>query len=185
MSDNMSRRQFLGAAAASGMALSGPWTAGVLGAAGSGPAPASTSFAPIRIRKVYLAKPVPTWPKPDLDIPATRLDGPGKPAAPYIIRSHMEDNKGASLQVKMRVGQPITCAKLSGLDTMLVSTAKIVDNPDVDRGCRTKITTQVPNARKLLEGYSGGLHRVIFYGDLLAGVKNLAFLQGWKVVEEV
>lgn len=114
----------------------------------------------------------------------TRLDGPNKPPAPYVIRSHMEDNKGASLQVKMRVGQPITCAKLYGLETILVSTAKIVDNPDSDRGCHTKITTKVPDARRLLEGYSGGLHRVIFYGDLLAGVKNLAVLQGWKVVEE-
>lgn len=114
----------------------------------------------------------------------TKLDGPQGQQAPFIIRSHMEDNRGASLQVKMRVGQPITCAKLTGLNTMLISKAKIVGNPDVDRGCRTKITTEVPSARRLLEDYSSGLHRVIFYGDRVQGAKDLATFMGWKVVEE-
>ena len=115
----------------------------------------------------------------------TKMDGPAGPAAPYFVRSHLEDNKGACLQVKMRLGEPITTAKLFNLDTLLISTGKILDAPDSDRGCRTKITTQVTSARKMLENYSGGLHRVIFYGDRLQGMKHLAVFMGWKVVEEI
>jgi hypothetical protein len=117
-------------------------------------------------------------------VSATRMDGPSGAPAPYILRSHMEDNKGASLQVKMRIGQVITMAKLIRLNTMLLSTATITDNPDSDRGCRTKITTRVANARKLLEGYEGGLHRVIFYGDRVRAMRELAGLMRFRVVEE-
>ncbi len=117
-------------------------------------------------------------------VSATRMDGPSGERAPYIIRSHMEDNKGASLQVKMRIGQVITMAKLINHDTMLISTGTIIDTPDSDRGCRTKITTKVANARKLLDGYEGGLHRVIFYGDRVKAVRELAGLMQFKVVDE-
>ncbi len=117
-------------------------------------------------------------------VSATRMDGPAGPRAPYIIRSHLEDNKGASLQVKMRLNQAITCAKLMNLDTMLISTGTIIDNPDVDRGCRTKITTKVADARKVMNNYSGGLHRIIVYGDRVNAVRDLAVLMQFKVVEE-
>lgn len=117
-------------------------------------------------------------------VAATRMDGPKGERASYIIRSHMEDNAGASLQVKMRVGQVITMAKLSDWETMLLSTGTILDNPDVDRGCRTKITTQVADARKVLRQYGAGLHRVIFYGDRVNAIKDLAGMMGMKVVEE-
>ncbi len=117
-------------------------------------------------------------------VSATKMDGPAGEPAPYIIRSHMEDNKGASLQVKMRIGQLITMAKLIRLDTMLISTGTITGNPESDRGCRTKITTKVADARKLLDGYEGGLHRVIFYGDRTRAIRDLAGLMRFKVVEE-
>lgn len=117
-------------------------------------------------------------------VSATRMDGPSGPRAPYIIRSHLEDNKGAALQVQMRVGQVITAAKLANLDTMLISTGTITGNPDLDRGCRTKITTKVADARKLMRGYTGGLHRVIFYGDRVQAIRDLAALLRFTVVEE-
>lgn len=117
-------------------------------------------------------------------VSATKMDGPDGERCPYLIRSHLEDNKGASLQVKMRIGQPITCAKLVGGDTMLVSTGTITDNPDGDRGCRTKITTKVADARKVLNNYGGGLHRVIVYGDRLNAIRDLAALLQLKVIEE-
>ncbi len=117
-------------------------------------------------------------------VSATRMDGPSGPRAPYIVRSHLEDNKGASLQVKMRLRQAITVAKLVDLNTMLISTGTIVDNPDCDRGCRTKITTKVADARKVMNNYSGGLHRVIVYGDRVNAVKDLATLMKFNVVEE-
>ena len=117
-------------------------------------------------------------------VAATRMDGPAGERAPYIIRSHMEDNKGASLQVKMRVGQEITMAKLIREDTMLISTGTITGNPESDRGCRTKIATKVADAHKLLEGYEGGLHRVIFYGNRVQAIRDLGSLMRFKTVEE-
>jgi hypothetical protein len=92
----------------------------------------------------------------------------------------------------MRVGQKITCAKLVNLDTLLVSTGKIIEVPDFDdRGCRTQITTEVADARKLLDNWGAGLldgwvaqlHRVVFYGDLFQASRDLASLLGLKVIE--
>lgn len=117
-------------------------------------------------------------------VAATRMDGPTNEPDPYIIRSHLEDDKGASLQVLMKIGQKVTVAKLVGLNTMLISTGEIVASPDVDRGCRTKITTKVPDARKILDNWSGGLHRVIFYGDWVEDVTNLGKLLSYNVAFE-
>jgi L-fucose isomerase-like protein len=118
-------------------------------------------------------------------VSATKMDGPNGPAAPYIIRTHMEDNQGVAVQVKMRLDQDITLAKLADAKTMLISTGKIIDNPDVHRGCRTKITTQVADADKMLHHYAGGLHRLIFYGHWVADVKKMGRLAGFEVVEEI
>jgi len=117
-------------------------------------------------------------------VSATRLDGPQGPAAPFIVRSHMEDNKGVSMQVNMRVGQTVTVAKLADANTLLVSTGRIIATPDLPRGCRTKVATQVKNAARMLENYGGGLHRVLFYGDYLRAAHQMGHLLGLKVVEE-
>jgi len=113
-----------------------------------------------------------------------KMDGPQGKDCPYIIRSHLEDNKGAALFVRMRLGQKITMARLIGTDIMLFSTAEIVDTPYVERGCRTKITTKVNDAQKIMEGWSSGLHRVIFYGDHGRDVRRLARFLDLRVVEE-
>jgi len=124
----------------------------------------------------------------------TKLDGPVGKRAPFIIRTQCDTDRGVSLEVKMRVGQEITCAKLVNLDTILISTGKIIGIPDFDdRGCRTQITTQVADSRKMLHNWGGGvlkgcmmtlLHRVVFYGDRLESTKDLAALMGLKVVLE-
>jgi hypothetical protein len=125
----------------------------------------------------------------------TKMDGPAGPSAPYLIRNHRDDNKGAALEVEMRVGQAITCAKLINLDTMLISTGKITEITDFDdRGCRTQITTQVANAQGMLDNWGGSLlekegwmtqlHRVVFYGDHLRSVRHLSSLMGFKIIEE-
>ncbi len=124
----------------------------------------------------------------------TRMDGPGSPRAPFIIRNHRDDNKGASLKTFLRVGQEITCAKLVNLDTILLSAGKITETPDFDdRGCRTQIVTRVANAREMFRNWGGGvlqgdmmtlLHRVVFYGNLVEDVKDMAVLMGQRVVME-
>lgn len=118
-------------------------------------------------------------------VSATKMDGEAGPSAPYIIRSHMEDNKGVSIQVKMRIGQMITLAKLSDARTMLLSTGEIIENPESHRGCRTKVTTKVADAEKFLYNYSGGLHRVLFYGNYVKDMKRMGKLLGIRVEEEI
>ena len=124
----------------------------------------------------------------------TKLDGPTGKRAPFLIRTQCDSNQGVSLEVQMRIGQEITCAKLVNLDTMLISTGKIIELTDFhDRGCRTQITTEVANARSMARNWGGGvldgdmmtlLHRVVFYGSHIECMRDLAPLMGLRVVEE-
>ena len=132
----------------------------------------------------------------------TKLDGPSGRRAPFLIRTQCDSNQGVSLEVQMRVGQEITCAKLINLDTMLISTGKIVELTDFhDRGCRTQITTEPAaplrvgggKAKNMERHWGGGvlegdmmtlLHRVVFYGNHLERMRDLAILMGLKVVDE-
>jgi hypothetical protein len=128
-------------------------------------------------------------------VASTTMDGPGTKRAPFLIRTHRDDNHGAAVEVELRVGQEITCAKLVNLDTVLLSAQKIVEIPDFDdRGCRTQCTAQVADARKMLADWGSGLlektgmmtllHRVVFYGNHVDNVRDLAQLLGLKVVME-
>ncbi len=98
-------------------------------------------------------------------VAATQMEGPGTRAAKYHIRSHLEDGRGASLMVKMPVSRKLTMARLIDTDKMLFATGDAVDSPFVEWGCRTKLTMRVENIDKMLESWSSGLHRVVFYGD--------------------
>jgi hypothetical protein len=117
-------------------------------------------------------------------VAATRMRGIGGPASPYILRSHMEDNKGVSVQVEMPVRETITCAKFADPHTFLVSTGEVTANVDAPRGCRTKMVTRVADARKLVEGWSAGLHRVVFYGDHVEAARRMGRMMGFHVVQE-
>ena len=125
----------------------------------------------------------------------TKMDGPAGQRAPFVIRTHRDDSRGASLAVELRVGQEITCAKLCNLDAMLLSSQKIIEIPSFDdRGCRTQIVARVADARKMLANWGSGvldqvdmmtkLHRVVFYGNHLENVEHLAQLLGVRVVME-
>ncbi|MFC1563067.1 hypothetical protein ACFL4Z_03350, partial [candidate division KSB1 bacterium] len=125
-------------------------------------------------------------------VSATKLDGPSGESAPYIIRTHMEDNKGVSVQVKMRVGQVFTSAKIVNADTMLISTGKIISNSNKKRACRTKIVCKVTdpesgemlNVDKYLHSWSNGLHRVIFYGNYSKDIEKMGRLMGFNALRE-
>lgn len=123
------------------------------------------------------------------------MDGPRGERHPFAIRTHRDDNSGAAVEVDLRVGQEITCAKLVHLETILLSSQKIVEIPDFDdRGCRTQCTAEVADARTMLSHWGSGvlegadmmtlLHRVVFYGDHAASVRDLAQLLGLRVVVE-
>jgi len=111
------------------------------------------------------------------------MDGPGKPAAPYKIRTVMERQEGVVPQVEMRVGERVTQAILVGMDTMRYFTGTVIAAPvrlEDDRGCRTKIEVKVDgNITRLWENWTAGLHRQTVYGDI---TKELGFFARFKEI---
>ena len=59
-----------------------------------------------------------------------RMEGAASKPAPYLLRGHSEvSGSGCVPEVQYRVGQTITRTKLVNLDTLLVSTGKIIEVP--------------------------------------------------------
>ncbi len=117
-------------------------------------------------------------------VSATALRGIGGPTSPYIIRSHMEDNKGVSMQVLVPVAETITCGKFLSATKFGISTGEVLGNVDSPIGCRTKFRTRVADAAKMLRNFTGGLHRVVVYGDYVRPVEQMGRLMGFEVVRE-
>ncbi len=125
-------------------------------------------------------------------VAATKMKGINGPSAPYLVRHHLETAEGASMQVLMPSGETITVAEFADPKKLLVSTAEVTGtsaevsgSPEADLGCRSKIRTRVADAQKWLENYSSGLHRVIFYGNHIAGIEKMGRLMGFEVVQEM
>jgi len=123
----------------------------------------------------------------------TKVDGPSGKRQPFTIRSQTDSQGGVALEVEHRVGQVVTCAKLINLDTMLISTGKIIEVTHSPLGCRTQFVTEVKDARSMFHNWGAGvlkggvmtlLHRDVFYGDRMQDIKHLGALMGFKVVEE-
>ncbi len=117
-------------------------------------------------------------------VAATQMRGPNTEPSPYIIRTHLEDNRGVSLQVKMPVGEKVTMARLIGTDKLLYSTGEAIDSPLEERGCRSKLTVKVENIDNFLYNWSSGLHRVIFYGDHTRDVERYCRLMKIRILRE-
>ena len=118
-------------------------------------------------------------------VAATALQGVGGPGSPYIIRSHMEDNKCVSMQVLAPAKGVVTVAKFTDPRKLVISTGEVTGNVDSGQGCRTQIRTRVAGARKMLAGFSGGLHRVVFYGDYVGALERMSRLMGFQMVREM
>jgi hypothetical protein len=118
----------------------------------------------------------------------TKMDGPDGPSAPYKLRSIMERREGAVPQVKMRIGQKVTQARLIGTELLLYFTGETIDTPvslEFDRGCRTKITVKVNgDIEKLWKNWSHGLHRVTCYGDITKELKHFCRFKEIEMVDE-
>jgi hypothetical protein len=124
---------------------------------------------------------------------ATKMDGAAGERHPFTIRTQTDSGRGVALDVEMRVGQDVTCAKFINLDTMLLSTGKIIEVTHDPLGCRTQFVTEVANARQMFENWGGGvlegdtmtlLHRVVFYGNHMESMEDLGSLMGFRVVQE-
>ncbi|HXK59699.1 MAG TPA: twin-arginine translocation signal domain-containing protein [Acidobacteriota bacterium] len=126
-------------------------------------------------------------------VAATRMNGPTGPALPYILRSHMEDNKGVSLQVEMPEGQVLTTAQIINCDTVIYHTARVIGNSDSPRGCRTKPVCRLIDpwseaelsADKLLHNWQGPWHKVSFFGNYAADLEKMSRLMGFKLIREI
>ena len=125
---------------------------------------------------------------------ATKMDGPAGKRLPFRIRTQSDSRGGVSLEVANRVGQAVTCAKLVNLDTLVISTGKIIETSTSPMACRTQFTTQVADARRMFLNWGADvvptndvmtlLHRAVFYGDYFQPMRQLADLIGLKVIEE-
>ncbi len=114
-----------------------------------------------------------------------KMDGPGGEMAPFKLRSIMERQEGCVPQVMMRKGRPVTQAILVGVDQMPFFTGKIIDVPESERGCRTKITVQVDgDARRLWQNWNPGLHRVTCYGNIREDLERFCRFKGIKLTDE-
>jgi L-fucose isomerase-like protein len=123
---------------------------------------------------------------------------------PFVMRSQTDTGGGVALQVQWQIGEPVTMAKLVNLDTMLVVPGKVTETGSSPLACRTQFTQSVRDARHLFLNWGGGaivpadftgdiaqyvgampmLHRDVFYGDHMRGVKRLGKLMGFEVIEE-
>ena len=104
---------------------------------------------------------------------------------PYILRSHADSGSGVGIQLLAKEGEEVTVAKvIKGLDEMIASAGKILENVDLDRGCRTKIAVKVRDAEKYLYGFRGGLHRVLAVGNHIKELKMLGRLIGYRLIIE-
>jgi hypothetical protein len=130
-------------------------------------------------------------------VSATKLRGVDGESSPYMVRSHLEDHKGASMQVLAPSGDAVTVAKFADAKRMMISTGESLGNVDSERGCRTKIRTRVSDGEKLLANWGATLtpgpgmpgtrdllHRVVFYGDHMKEVGRLGRLLGFQVIDE-
>lgn len=117
-------------------------------------------------------------------VATNRVFGPQGKANPYIIRSHAEDAKGASVQSLMPVGETVTTLEIDVMGKrMVIHTGKTVANIDDPKACRTKLAAKT-DAQNILNEWDMGWHRVTVYGDWRRQAMNLARLYGLTVNEE-
>lgn len=114
-----------------------------------------------------------------------KMEGPDKPPARYKIRTVMERQEGVVPQVFFPVGPKVTQVQLASPDLMLYFTGTVTDSPDVERGCRSKITVKLDgDAEKLWKNWSHGLHRVTCYGDIVKDLERFCRFKKIQLVNE-
>jgi L-arabinose isomerase len=114
-----------------------------------------------------------------------KMDGPDGPLAPYKLRTIMERQEGCVPQARMRVGQKVTQLRFVGVDLIRHFTGTIIDVPDTDRGCRTKITVEIDgDPQKLWQNWADGLHRQTVYGDITADLRRFCRFKEVKLLYE-
>ena len=117
----------------------------------------------------------------------TRMLGPAGPTNPFRIRSHAEDNLGASIQSIMPTGYMTTTIGFDhDLKAMVMHQAKAVANIDEPRACRTKLAAEVNgDIEKLFHQWDRfAWHRVTAFGDLREPLEAVADALELEVIQE-
>lgn len=117
-------------------------------------------------------------------VATNRVFGPQGRANPYLIRSHAEDGKGASVQSLMPIGEMVTTLEIDVLGKrMVIHTGKSVAHVDDPKACRTKLAVKT-DVQNILSEWDMGWHRVTVYGNWRKQAMQLARLYGITVNEE-
>lgn len=117
-------------------------------------------------------------------VATNRVFGPKGKANDYIIRSHAEDEQGASVQSLMPLNEEVTSLVVGIQERrMVIHTGRTSRNVNETKACRTKLAAKA-NTRTLLKNWDLGWHRVTVYGDWREQAMNLARLYGMEVFEE-
>ncbi len=116
---------------------------------------------------------------------STKMNGLEGEACPYRIRTIMERQEGAVMQVFMPVGPKVTQGILVGADKLIYFTGDVIEAPDTERGCRTKITVKVDgDVQTLWRNWSNGLHRVTCYGDMTQDLQRFCRFKKIAMADE-
>ena len=119
---------------------------------------------------------------------ATKWHGEDSPSQPYFLRSHSEDHNSTSIQTIMPINETVTTVKMDiNNHAMALHTARAVGNVTEEKGCRTKLAAEVPDAQLLLDNWDTDIfswHKVTFYGDYRRDFLNLAKLYDMDVIQE-
>lgn len=102
----------------------------------------------------------------------------------FNIRSHAEDQKGASVQVIFPTGEPLTTVTVCNVKNWAtIHSATSVGNSGGDCGCRSKLVASC-EADKLLQNWMPLWHRVTVFGDYRRVYGYLFKMKGYEVIEE-
>jgi len=119
----------------------------------------------------------------------TRLEGFDKPAAPFILRSHQEADRGVATQVLWPVGKRMTIMELHLPKTIRVAAGTVVSNIEPSPkghnpyeeagGCRTSVEVTVDDVADTRD--VKGFHQLFILGDVEQEFKNYAQLANLTV----
>ena len=115
---------------------------------------------------------------------ASKMNGPGTPSEPYILRNHAEAGWGCVPRVLFSEGQEVTMAQyLSGeKPRMLIYSGKVVRCPSIPPtgGCRTNIEMTINEVDDVCD--VKGMHQIIFYGNYAKQLRAFCQLYGIDAV---
>ncbi|MEW6358540.1 MAG: hypothetical protein AB1696_19555 [Planctomycetota bacterium] len=110
-----------------------------------------------------------------------RLNGLDRPPEPYILRTHSESDKGVSMQVLWKVGQPVTLVRFTNPNELILDTGTVVSNVNTPPagGCRTSFEIKMDDVKDARDVQ--GFHQVVFYGNHRRDVEAFCQLYDIKV----